>query len=124
MSLVNTIKHIKPLKTFSNPEFAVWKPQLEEVLKNEGLWVYVNGEVKDPFPSSSLFNSPGDPFLKFRNKQLQASGLIKLAMDPVIGWMFDKADYEYPTCLWSVLEDIHRQALAGGPSAKTNPIRG
>jgi hypothetical protein len=124
MSLVNTIKHIKPLKTFGNPEFAAWKAQLEEVLKNEGLWVYVNGEVKDPFPSSSLFNGPGDPFLKFRNKQLQASGLILLAMDPVIGRMFDKADYDDPTYLWSVVEGIHRQALAGGPSAKTNPIRG
>jgi hypothetical protein len=85
MSLVNTIKHVKPLKSFGDPEFSVWKSQLADILKNEGLWARVDGGVTKPFLSTSLFNGPHDPFFKFRNKQLQASGLIQLSMDPAIG---------------------------------------
>jgi hypothetical protein len=124
MSLVNTIKHIKPLKSFDDPEFSIWKSQLEDVLKNEGLWAWVDGGVTKPFLSTSLFNGPHDPFLKFRNKQLQASGLIQLSMDPAIGRMFDKAEYEDPTFLWSVLDATHNQALTRGSQAKSLPIRG
>jgi hypothetical protein len=40
------------------------------------------------------------------------------------GRMFDKAEYEDPTFLWSVLDATHKQALTRGSQAKSLPIRG
>jgi hypothetical protein len=122
--LSQTIKHINPLKTFHDPEFSVWKSQLEAVLRQEGLWPCVTGGMKDPSPSSSLYNGPYDPFLELRHRRLQASGLIRMAMDLPVAASFDKADYEEPDILWYMLEVMHQRALAGIPLATTALVLG
>ncbi|KAA8894555.1 hypothetical protein FN846DRAFT_406995 [Sphaerosporella brunnea] len=89
--LLSSVSTLPKLTTFREPEFTTWRLNLKDILKLEGLWVYVNNEVKEPFPSATLFNGPQDGCLELRLKMLQASAVIMLAMSREMRATFEDA---------------------------------
>jgi hypothetical protein len=107
--LIASIKGLRPLTTLLDPDFTVWKLELKQIFKIEGLWAYVNDEVKPP-ACTNLYRL-GDAELEIHTKKLQASGIIILAMDHSLRMMFIGSEYDDPTYLWVILKGMHKGAM-------------
>ena len=108
--LLKSIKDLPPLRGFSDELFDPWSFELKQRLKVEGLWQYVNREISHKrllCADKPAGNVPDE----IRCKQLQASGLILLAISPEFRTLCTDGKYDDPTELWAYLKSINREVM-------------
>jgi hypothetical protein len=92
-----------PLEFFLGDQFWQWRLEVKQILKVEGLWVYVDGEVNRPAISPEFAG------LDHRTKILRASGIIMLCIEPQLRYQFRDDKYDDPRELWAALLENHRK---------------
>ncbi|KAA8893917.1 hypothetical protein FN846DRAFT_895545 [Sphaerosporella brunnea] len=109
--LHSLLTFLPPLSTFnSRREYSMWALELKQLLKLEGLWLYVSGEIRLPFPISMS----DEEATSHRVGMLQASGLIMMAMRESLRNRFLAAKFDDPWVLWEEVERCVRESAEAG----------
>jgi hypothetical protein len=101
--LIAALADLLPLASFADPYYSSWSLTLKQILKIEGLWLYVSGDIKLPF----LVCTSDEVAVGHRARMLQASGLIMMALSEKLRAKFFEDKYDDPVKLWKRIGEFN-----------------